>query len=157
MTPLLSYFFITMTEPDLENISLSYMLNRLGVSYYTECQWQVSCSWLWELLSPIEIQLSQKRKNFPNFSFHFWNLHQILNILKKNMIFIATLFRKLLTVRDLVTTLSKKHRSRTPFDSQHVKGSKGRVKSAWKNFYHILSSLCEKLIWKICPWWYVKS
>ena len=82
---------------------------------------------------------------------HFWNLHQILNILKKNMLFIATLFRKLLTVRDLVTTLTKKHRSRTPFDSQHIKGSKGRVKSAWKNFYHIFSSLCEKLIWKICP------
>ena len=39
------------------------------------------------------------------------------------MIFIATLFRKLQTVKDLFRTLSKKHRFKTPFDIQHVKGS----------------------------------
>ena len=32
---------------------------------------------------PIQMQLSQKRKSFLNFLFHFWNLNQILNILKK--------------------------------------------------------------------------
>ena len=64
------------------------------------------------------------------FFFHFWNLQQILDILKKKMIVIATLFRKLQTVKDLVRPLSKKHRFRTPFDSQHVKGSQTLVKSA---------------------------
>ena len=46
------------------------------------------------------------------------------------MIVIATLFRKLQIVKDLVRPLSKKHRFRTPFDSQHVKGSETLVKSA---------------------------
>ena len=32
---------------------------------------------------PIEMQLSEKRKPFLNFLFHFWSLHQFLNILKK--------------------------------------------------------------------------
>ena len=39
------------------------------------------------------------------------------------MIVIATLFRKLQTVKDLFRPLSKKHRFKTPFDIQHVKGS----------------------------------
>ena len=46
-------------------------------------------------------------KHFGIFFFSFWNLHQILNILKKKMIVIATLFRKLQTVRDLFTPLCK--------------------------------------------------
>ena len=32
-------------------------------------------------------------------------------------------FRKLQTVKDLVRPLSKKHRFRTPFESEHDKGS----------------------------------
>ena len=32
---------------------------------------------------PIQMQLSKKRKLFLNFFFHFCNLHQILNTLKK--------------------------------------------------------------------------
>ena len=32
-------------------------------------------------------------------------------------------FRKLQTVKDLVRPLSKKHRFRTPVESEHVKGS----------------------------------
>ena len=35
------------------------------------------------LPSPFQIELSQKRKTFLQFFFHFWNLHQIWNILKK--------------------------------------------------------------------------
>ena len=85
------------------------------------------------------------------FLFHFWNLHQILNILKKKMIAIPTLFRKLQNVKNLVRPLSKKHRSRTPFESQHVKGSQTLVKSAWDHFHHIFLSLCETLILEISP------
>ena len=32
---------------------------------------------------PIQLQWSEKQKVFLNFSFHFWNLNQNLNILKK--------------------------------------------------------------------------
>ena len=46
------------------------------------------------------------------------------------MIVIATSFQKLQTVKDFVRAISKKHRFRTPFDSQHVKGSQTVVKSA---------------------------
>ena len=31
----------------------------------------------------IQMQFSEKRKSFFNFLFHLWNLHQILNLLKK--------------------------------------------------------------------------
>ena len=57
------------------------------------------------------------------------------------MIVIATLFRKLQTVKDLVRPLFKKHRFRTPLDSQHVKGSQTFVKSAREHFHHIFSLL----------------
>ena len=83
------------------------------------------------LLSPTQLQLSFKLKTFSNFFFcYFLNLHQILNILKKKMIVIATLFRKLQTVKDLVRPLFKKHRFRNSFDNQHVKESQSLVKSA---------------------------
>ena len=61
------------------------------------------------------------QKRFLNVLFHFWHLHQILNILEKKMMVIATLFRKLQTVKDLVRPLSKKHPSSSTIDSQHVK------------------------------------
>ena len=46
------------------------------------------------------------------------------------MIVIATSFQKLQTVKGCVRAISKKHRFRKPFDSQHVKGSQTVVKSA---------------------------
>ena len=79
---------------------------------------------------------------------HFWNLHQILNILKKKMIFIATLFRKLQTVKDLFRTLSKKHPLMTV---NMLNGSQTLAKRAWEHIYHIFSSLRENLIWKTSP------
>ena len=62
--------------------------------------------------------------------FHFWNLHQILNYVKKKMIVIATLFPKLQTVKDFVGPLFKKHRFRNSFDNQPVKESESLVKSS---------------------------
>ena len=57
------------------------------------------------------------------FLFHLVDLHQILNILKKQMFFIAYVFPKVLTVKDLFRPLPEKWHIRTPFDSQHVKES----------------------------------
>ena len=74
---------------------------------------------------------------FLNFLFCLFNVHQILNISKKKMIVIGNVFPILQTVKDLVRSLSKIHRFRTSFDSQHVKGSQTLVKSAWEHFYHI--------------------
>ena len=58
-------------------------------------------------LSAIQMQLSRKPTIFSVFLLHFWNLHQTLHILKKNMLLIATLSRKLQTVKDLVRSLFK--------------------------------------------------
>ena len=69
-------------------------------------------------------------KTFFLFFCYFWNVHQILNTLNKQMIVIATLLRKLQAVKDLVRPLSKKQCFTTPSDSQHVKGSQTLLKYA---------------------------
>ena len=75
------------------------------------------------LSSPIQMQLYLKPKTFSHFFCYFWNLHQILDILEKKIFVIATLLRRLQTVKDLVRLFSKKQCFRTLFDSQHVTGS----------------------------------
>ena len=47
------------------------------------------------LTEPIQRELSPKKNFFLNFFQNFWNLRQILNILKKKMAFIADVFPKL--------------------------------------------------------------
>ena len=63
-----------------------------------------------------------KQNLFLNFLFHFCNLHQISNILKKWMMLIAV-FPKLNIVKNFVRPLCKKHRFGTRFDTQHDKVS----------------------------------
>ena len=91
------------------------------------------------------------KKLFCNFSFHLWNLHQILNISKEKMIVIANVFSKLQTFKDIVRRLSRKSRFRTPFNSQHVKESHAFVKFGLEHFYHSFSSIWRELICKISP------
>ena len=79
---------------------------------------------------PFKCNYLKNKKHLVIFCFHFRNLHQILNILREKMIVIATLFGKLQTVKDLFRPLSKKHRFRKPFDSQHVKVSQTLPKGA---------------------------
>ena len=98
---------------------------------------------------PIQIQLSKQPKTFSQFFFHFWNLHQILNILKKKLIVIANVFPLLQSVTNFVEPLSKERRFRTRFGSQHVKASQIFAISPWERFYHLFSSFSGKLIWKM--------
>ena len=95
------------------------------------------------LSSPIQMHLSSKPKTFSDFFVQFLESKSNFKHFEKKMIVIATSFRKLQSVKDLVRPLSKKHRLRTPFDSQHVKGYQILLKSAWENFHHIFSSLWE--------------
>ena len=84
------------------------------------------------------MQLSLKGKALTHFFVRF--LETILNFghFEKKMIVIATLFWKVQTVKvwkvqtlkDLVRPISKKHRFRTSFDSQHVKGPQTLVNPA---------------------------
>ena len=94
----------------------------------------------------------KKKKHFLGFLFHLWNLHQILNNFKKKNIVIAHLFRKLATLRGLVTPLTIQRRLKTSFDSQHVKRYQTVVKSSWEHFDHIFASLWGEIISQISPW-----
>ena len=88
----------------------------------------------------------KKKKHFLGFLFHLWNIHQISNIFKKKKIVIANVFPKVATVQGLVKPLTIQRRLKTSFDSQHVKRFLTQVKSSWEHFYHIFSSLWEKII-----------
>ena len=110
----------------------------LGEFFNIECRWQVSCSRLWEFETPNSDAIISKTEKFSlNFLFHFWNVHQILNSLKKRMIVIVNVFRKLETLKSLVRPLSKKRRLRTRFDSQHLKVFQILENSPWERFDHV--------------------
>ena len=92
-----------------------------------------------------------KNKNlFLKCLFDWWNLHEMLNILKKNLTAIAIVFPKLQTVKNFVRPLCKK-RFGARFDSQHVKLSQLRVKSPSEHFHHVFSSLWGTVIWNMSP------
>ena len=116
-------FSIIVTEVDLENVSPSVRWNLRGVFEYIDIRWQVSCSGLWEFAIENFNAIIWKTKTFSQILFHFWNLHQILNILKEKIIVIANVFSKLQTVKMFVRKLSQEDRFRTGFGSQHVKAT----------------------------------
>ena len=109
------------------------------------------------LLFSIQIQLSLIKKHFLSFLFDWWNLQQILNILKQKKIVIANAFPKLATVHGLVTPLTIQRRLKTSFDSQHVQRFQTLVKSSWAHFYHIFHHCEEKWFGKYLPDWSLKS
>ena len=92
----------------------------------------------WDNLThSVRKQLSQKQKLFLKFFLHFPNVHEILNIFKKKMTFIADLFPKLRTPKDVVRYLSKKSRFKGTFDKQHGKRVQTLLRSESKYRYHI--------------------
>ena len=58
-------------------------------------------------------------------------------------------FPILQTLKHLVRPMSKKHRLRTPFNSQHVKGTQTLVKCTRQYLYHIFPSILGKLSYKM--------
>ena len=91
----------------------------------------------------------KNKKLFLIFLCHLWNLHQILNTVKKKMVVRANVFWKLQNVKDLFRLLIQKRCFRTSFDSQHVKESQTLVKSSWEYFYHIFPSPWHEMIREI--------
>ena len=79
----------------------------------------------------------KNEKLFLNYVLHFRNLHEILNICKKKMSFIADLFDKLRTPKNVVRYMSKKSRSKGPFDRQHGKRVQTLLRSGSQHRYHI--------------------
>ena len=93
----------------------------------------------------------KNKKHVVSFLFILWNLHKILNILKKKKIVRANVFPKLATVQGFDTPLTIQRRLKTSFYSQHVKQFQTLVKSSWERFYHIFYQLWDKIIWKRSP------
>ena len=76
------------------------------------------------------MELYLKGTIFSRFFVSFFESTSNFKHFEKQMIVIATLFRKLHTVTHFVNPIFKKQRFRNSFDSQHVKGSQTLVKSA---------------------------
>ena len=112
----------------------SILFNIAGI-----CNSQIKCNYL------------KSEKIFLAFLYNFLNLHQILNIWKKNIMVIANVFSKLQTVKNIVTPLFKKRCFGTRLDSRHVKVFRILEKSVWKCFYHVFSSIWRNLISNISP------
>ena len=76
------------------------------------------------------MELYLKRTIFSRFFVSFLESTANFKHFEKQMIVIATLFRKLHTVTHLVNPIFKKHRFRNSFYNQHVKESQPLAKSA---------------------------
>ena len=79
----------------------------------------------------------KNKKLFHNFFLRFRNLHEISNILKYKMSFIADLFAKLRSPKNVVRYMSKKSRFQGPFDRQHGKRVQTLLQSEPQHRYHI--------------------
>ena len=121
------------------NISPTVRWNLRGVCYRLTADGKYPVQHCGNFTLPIQCNYLKNEMAFHNFLFHYLNLHQILNILKKRCI-------SKFTDRE---ELSKKRRFGTRFDSQHVKASQILVKSPWECFYFVFSSFSLKLIWKM--------
>ena len=82
------------------------------------------------LLSAIEMQLCLKPKTFCDFFFYFRESRSNFKHFERKDDRHSYFITKLQAVKDLVRPLSRKNCFRTPFDSEHVKGSQTLVKSA---------------------------
>ena len=79
----------------------------------------------------------KNEKLFLEFFLHFPNRHEILNICEKKMTFMADLFAKLRTPKNVVRYMSKKSRFKRPFDLQHGKRVQTLLRSETQHRYHI--------------------
>ena len=67
---------------------------------------------------------------------------------KNRMTLIAEVFRKLLTPKNMVTSMSKKSRFKISFAKQHGKRAKTLLKFAWQYLYDIYCSLWRQLSYR---------
>ena len=82
---------------------------------------------------------------FLDFLLHFWNVHEIYNILKKRMSVLASLFPKLLFPKEVATETSRRSRFKTPFGNQRVNGFQTRLRVARQHYYPFFRWISGKL------------
>ena len=90
-------------------------------------------------------------KNGRHFLFlllHFWNVHEIYNILEKRMSVLAKLFLNLLFRKEVATERSIRSCFRTLFGNQRVNGFQKPLKVAKHYYYRFFPWISGKLSWK---------
>ena len=85
---------------------------------------------------------------FVDILLHFLNVHEIYNILKKTMSFLAWLFPNLLFPKEVATETSRRSCFRTSFGNQHVNGFETPLKVARHHYYPLFPWIPGKLSWK---------
>ena len=98
---------------------------------------------------------NQFKRNYPKnqrqyliFLLHFWNLHEILHILKKRITLMAEIFSILLTPKNVFPWMPKSSSFRTLFGIHSIYGSQALSKSTRHRFYPDFPLLQDKLSWK---------
>ena len=89
------------------------------------------------LRQTIRTPLSQKHKAFSQFFLAFSKSTLNFEHFEKKMTFIAHLFPKLRTPKNVFRYMSKKSRFKVPFDRQHVKLVQTLLRSEPQHRYHI--------------------
>ena len=87
------------------------------------------------------MQISKKSKTFSEFSLQFCNLHNFFDVSTKKLRPIASIFPKLWTPNEAVTSISKRSVFGASLGSQRGNGFQTRLKSVRQNFYPLVSSL----------------
>ena len=85
----------------------------------------------------IQMQLSKKQIIFCEIFAQFLNIWSRFKHFEKKVTLRAYVFSKLQSVKDVARQMSKKAHIRTPFNSQHVKGSRTLLKTSKQHLYHI--------------------
>ena len=94
---------------------------------------------------PIQMKLSKKKNYFLTFFLRFWNVEKSLKILKEKITFMADVFPKLQTWKDVVRQIFKMSRSSRTFEKEHGKRAQALLKSPRQ---HLIISLWIQLSWK---------
>ena len=90
----------------------------------------------------------KKVRLFLDFLFHFWNVREIYNILKKRMSVLAWLFPKLLFLKEVGTETSRRSRIKTLFGNQRVNMFQTPLKVSRHHYYPFFPWISGKLSWK---------
>ena len=89
------------------------------------------------LTIPIQMQLSQKQKNFAEFFAEFLKSLKIFEYKKRKDDPHRFSISEITRSENVIRSMSKKYDFRRPFDKQHGKRAKALLKSASEHLYHI--------------------
>ena len=109
------------------------------------------------LRTPLQMELSEKQKNFLNCLLYFWTLSEILNVLKKRMNLTAFVFPKLRSLKMVLDKFLKSPLSEDAFTSNMVNAPK-HCRSLHHSIFIIFIGHCQgNCVRKSLSYWHAKS